>query len=73
MIEETKPKNRAILNLSLNSILNAKVKNDTTNVINKITKANIFKFSLKQWFTIIILSFKIKMSRKILVVILSSF
>ena len=42
MIEETKPKNRAILNLSLNSMVNAKVRNDTTNVINKITKANIF-------------------------------
>ena len=73
MIEETKAKNRAILNLFLNSMLNAKVKKDATNVINKITKANIFKFSLKQWFTIIILSLEIKMSRKILIVILSSF
>ena len=42
MIDETKPKNRAILNLFLKSMLNAKVKNDTMKVINKITKANIF-------------------------------
>lgn len=42
LIEETKPKNRAILNLFLKSMVNAKVKKDATNVINKITKANIF-------------------------------
>ena len=54
-------------------MLNAKVKNEAMNVINKITKANIFKFSLKYWFTIIILSLKIEMSRKILISILSSF
>ena len=73
MIEETKAKNRAILNLFLKSMLNAKVKNDAMNVINKITKANIFKFSLRKWFTIIILSFRNEMSRKILIIILSSF
>ena len=42
LIEETKAKKRAILNLFLKSILNAKVKNATMNVINKIIKANIF-------------------------------
>ena len=42
MIEETKAKKRAILNLFLNSMLNAKVKKDAMNVINKIIKANIF-------------------------------
>lgn len=42
LIEETKAKNRAILNLFLKSTLNAKVKNDAMKVINKITKANIF-------------------------------
>ena len=73
MIEETKAKNRAILNLFLNSMLNAKVKNEAMNVINKMTKVNIFQISLKYWFTIIILSLKIEMSRKILIVILSSF
>ena len=42
LIEEIKAKNRAILNLFLNSMLNAKVKKDAMNVINKIIKANIF-------------------------------
>lgn len=42
LIDETKPKNRAILKLFLKSTPNARVEKATINVMNKITKATIF-------------------------------
>lgn len=42
LIDETKPKNRAILKLFLKRTPNARVEKATIKVMNKITKATIF-------------------------------